>query len=143
MAKGGISRPAIEETQYRINTPWAKVREEKKWGVEHPGHNNGKAAVERLLAMLWENQMECCLRGQNATAQNAWPRWRRKGTGAPPPDRPREPTPDPTLYPPRYVYIHTPHPSAQFFNRDAYATDRKRDKDFNPDVLTDEGISTG
>jgi len=44
--------------------------------------------------------------------------------------------------PPGYVYILTPLPSAQFFNLDAYAKDRKRDKDFNPDLLTDEGTST-
>jgi len=44
--------------------------------------------------------------------------------------------------PPWYIYIHTPLPSAQFFGHDAYAKDRKRDQDFNPDLLTDEGTST-
>ena len=45
--------------------------------------------------------------------------------------------------PPGYVYIYTSLPSAQFFNLDAYAKDRKRDKDFHPDLLTDEETSTG
>jgi len=45
--------------------------------------------------------------------------------------------------PPGYVYIHTPLPNAQFLNLDAYAKDCKRDKDFIPDLLTDEGTSTG
>ena len=45
--------------------------------------------------------------------------------------------------PPGYVYIHTPLPSALFFNDDAYAKDRKRDKDFDPDLRTDEETSTG
>jgi len=45
--------------------------------------------------------------------------------------------------PPVYVYIHTPLPSAQFFNLDAYAKDRMCDKDFNSVLLPDEGTSTG
>ena len=45
--------------------------------------------------------------------------------------------------PPGHVYIHTPPRSAQFFNLDAYAKDCKRDEDFNPDLLTGEGTSTG
>jgi len=44
---------------------------------------------------------------------------------------------------PGYVYIHTPFRSAQLCNLDAYAKDRKRDEDFNPDLLTDDGTSTG
>ena len=38
MAKQGISRAAIEETKYLIKNPRAEVREEKKRGVEFPGH---------------------------------------------------------------------------------------------------------
>jgi len=45
--------------------------------------------------------------------------------------------------PPGYVYIHTSLPSTQFFNQDAYGKDRKLDKDFNPDLLTDKATSTG
>jgi len=44
---------------------------------------------------------------------------------------------------PGYVYIHTPLPSAQFLIHDAYPKDRMRDKDFDPDLLTDEETSTG
>jgi len=39
--------------------------------------------------------------------------------------------------PPGYVDIHTPLSGDQFFNCDAYATDRKHDKDFNPHLRTD------
>ena len=38
MAKEGFSRAAIEETKYLIKKPRAEVREEKKRGVEFPGH---------------------------------------------------------------------------------------------------------
>jgi len=41
------------------------------------------------------------------------------------------------------VYIPTPLPSAQLINHDAYAKNRKHDKDFDPDLLTDEETSTG
>jgi hypothetical protein len=44
--------------------------------------------------------------------------------------------------PPGYVYIHTPLPSTQFLNLNAYAKDRKRNDDFIPDLLTDIGLST-
>jgi len=135
-------------------------------GDESPGHENVKAAMERHPAMLWENQTAGCLPCQNGTAQNPQTRWRRKDTGAPPPERLRQPTPELTPHPPEepavpssdneaahlseiegvppgYVYIHTPLPSAQFFNLDAYGKDRKHDSAFNPDLLTDEGTSTG
>jgi len=134
--------------------------------VDFPGYKYVKAAMERHPAMLWENQTDGCLPCQNGTAQNPQTRWRCKGTGAPPRERlskpKREPTPHPPTpprvppgnneaahvseiegVPPRYVYIHTPFLSAQFFNLDAYAKDRKRDNDFHPDSLTDEGTSTG
>jgi len=45
--------------------------------------------------------------------------------------------------PPGYVYIHTPLSSTQFLNLDSYAKDRKHNKDFIPDLRTDEGTSTG
>jgi len=38
MAKGWFSRTTIAETQYLINKPQAEVRDEKKRGVEFPGH---------------------------------------------------------------------------------------------------------
>jgi len=86
--------------------------------------------------------------------------------GAPPPERPRQPTREPTPHPPEtplvppgdneaahpsdiecvppgYVYRHSLLPSAKIFNQDACAKDRERDKDFDPDMLTDEETSTG
>jgi len=166
MAKGGFSRAAIEERQFLINKPHAGVREEKKRGVEIPRHTNGKAAMEWHPAMLQKDQTDGSLPCQNGTAQNPQTRWRHKGTGAPRPARLKQPTPEPMPQPhemplvppgkneaahlsetegvpPGYVYIHTPLPSAQCFNHDAYAKDRKRDKDIDPDLLTDEETSTG
>jgi len=166
MAKGVFLRATIEETQFLITKPWVEVREEKQQGVEFPRQETVKAAMERHPAMLWENQMNGCLPWQDGTAENPLTRWRRQGTGALPPERLRQPTREPTPHPPkttpvppgnngathvteiegvlpRYGYLHTPHPSAQSFNLDAYAKDRKRDKDFDPDLLTDEGTSTG
>jgi hypothetical protein len=70
MAKGGISRAAIEETQQLIKKPRAEVREEKKRGVEFPGHNKVKAAIERHPAMFRENHTDGCLPCQNGTAKN-------------------------------------------------------------------------
>ena len=96
MAKGGFSRAAVEETQYLIKKPRAEVREEKKRGVEFPGHNKVKAAIARHPAMLRQNQMPGCLPCQNGTAKNPQTRWRRKGTGAPPPNRRRQQNPEPT-----------------------------------------------
>jgi len=166
MAKGGFALAAIEETQFRIKKPRAEVREEKKRGVEFPGHKNVKGGMERQLAMRLEYQTDCCSPCQDGTAQNPETRWRRKGTGAPQPEPLRQPTQELTQHPPEtplvppgineaahiseivgvppgYVYLDTPLPSAQLFTLDAYAKDRKRDKDFHPDLLTDAGTSTG
>jgi hypothetical protein len=46
MGKGGFSRSAIEEIQQLINKPRAEVREERKRGVEFPGHQKVKAVME-------------------------------------------------------------------------------------------------
>jgi len=149
-----------------IGNPQAEVREEKKLGVEYPGHTNLKPAKERHPAMLWDNQTDSYPPCQNGTAQNPQTHWRRKSTGAPPPEQLRLPTPETTPDPPKtppvppvnnvaahlseiegvppgYVYIHTPLPSVQFSNHDAYANDRKHEKDFDPDFLPDEETSTG
>jgi len=157
MAKEGFSCTAMEVTQQVIKKPWAEVRREKKWADVIPGHNNGKAAIECHLAMVRENQTDGCLPCQNGTAKIPQTRWRRKGTGAPPP-RPAPPLPRMPPAPPDdsertlssetdgvpagYVYIHTPLPSTQFFNLHPYANDRMHEKDFIPDLLTDEGPST-
>jgi hypothetical protein len=100
MAKEGFSRAAIEETKYLIKKPHAKVREEKKQGVEFPGHNKVKVAIQRHPAMLDQNQKSSCLPWQNGTAKAPQTRWRRKCTGAPPSTRRRVPTPQPTPPPP-------------------------------------------
>jgi len=158
MAKEGFSRAAIETTQHLIKKPHAEVREEKKWGVVFPRHDKVKAAIEIHPAMVRENQTDSCLPRQNGTAKNFQTCWRRNGMGAPPP-RPVPLRPGtPPAHPedsernhnseiegvqPGYVYIHTPLPSAQSFNLDPYAKNRMRDKDFIPDLLTDEGSSTG
>jgi len=55
MATEGFSRTAIEESKYLIKTPGAKVKEEKKRGVEFPGHKKVKAAIQRHPAMLCQN----------------------------------------------------------------------------------------
>jgi len=144
MAKRGFSCTAIEETQFLITIARVEVREGMKWAIEIPGHENLKAAMERHPAMLGANQSDGCLPGQNGTARNPQTGWRHKGTGAPPPEQLRQLAPEPMPQPPktplvppgnneaahlsdieglppRYVYIHTPLPSAQFFNHDAYA----------------------
>jgi hypothetical protein len=100
MATEGFSRAAIEETKYLIKKPGAEVREEKKRGVEFPGHKQVKAAIQRHPAMLRHNQTPGCLPCQNGTAKNPQTRWRCKGTGAPPPARCRVLTAELTQPPP-------------------------------------------
>jgi len=166
MAKGGFSRAAIEETQQLIMKPCAEVREEKKRGVEFPGHRKVKAAIEKHPAMVYENQTDGCLPCQNGTAKNPRTCWRCKGMGASPQVRPRQPTPDLTPPPPRTPpvpsrdqnraqsskipnlpagseYTHPPLPGTQFFNHDKFAEDSEHDEDFIPDLRNDEETSTG
>jgi hypothetical protein len=148
MAKGGFSHAAIEETQQLMKKPRAEVRKEKKQGVEFPGHQNVKAAIERHPAMVYRNQTDGCLPSQNGTAKNPQTRWRRKGTAAPPPElvahRPRTPPPPGMPRAPHgdhdghesyeiegmpslCVYIHSSHPNTPFVNHNAYAKDSQRD----------------
>ena len=159
MAKEGVSRAAIEETRYLIKKPHAKVREEKKRGVEFPGHNKVDAAIQRHPAMVRRNQAPGCVPCQNGTAKNPQTRWRRKGTGAPPPALRRVRTPEPTRplpgtppaptgntsgahpceivnLPAGYTYSHTAIPCAEFFEDDE---ETKHDTDFDPYMLTDYG----
>jgi len=100
MAKEGFLRAAIEEVKYLIKKPRAEVQEEKKRGVEFPGHTKVKAAIHRHPAMLRQNQKCGCLPCQNGTTKNPQTRWTRKGTGEPPPARRRERIPEPTPPPP-------------------------------------------
>jgi len=99
LAKGGFLHATIGEIQYLIMKPRAKVQEEKKWGVQCPGHNKVKAAIERHPAIHRQNQTPRCLTCNNGTPKNPQTCWRRKGTGAPPPRRRRKQTPEPTPEP--------------------------------------------
>jgi len=166
MANRGFSCATMDETQCLIRKRRAQVREEKMKGVQFAWHKNVKTAMGTHTAMIRDNQTDGFLTCQDGTAQNPQSCWRCEDTGAPPPGRLRQLTPGETPHPPgtphvppgrnegahasqmegvppRYVYIHTPLPSAQSFIIDAYAKDRKCDKDSNPDSLTGEGISTG
>jgi len=166
MAKEGCSPALIEVMQFLIENPRTEVQEEKKRGVEFAWHNKVKAAIERHLAMLRQNQTAGCLPCHNGTAKNPHTQWRRKGTGAPPTDRRRQSTsevtpplpemlPAPTVnssraqwdqiinLPAGYAYPNTSPPCAEFFTLDASSPDSQQDTAFDPDMLTDEGTSTG
>ena len=157
MTKRGFSSTAINEMNQLIKIPRAEVGEAKNWWVKFAGHKKVKAEIERHVAMICETQTDSCLPGQHGTAKNPRSCLRRIGTGAPPPQpvppRPKTPPAPPgdteqnqsteiEGAPPGYVYIHTSLPNAQFFNHDAYAKDRKHNKDFIPDLLTDQRPST-
>jgi hypothetical protein len=101
MAKGGLLRSAIKETQQRIKKPRFKVREEMCGGVI-PWHNQVKAAIERHPAMVYKNLTDSCLPYQHGTAKNPQTRWRHKGPGTPPPE-PVAPPPRRPPAPPGYT----------------------------------------
>jgi hypothetical protein len=67
MPKGGFSHTAIEETEQLIKQALTEFREEMQRGVEFPGHNKVKAAMERHPAMVRENPTASCLRCHNGT----------------------------------------------------------------------------
>jgi hypothetical protein len=151
MAKGGFSCITIEETQQLIKKPRAEVREEKKRGVEFPGDQKVKTAMERHLAMGYKNHMAGCLPCQNGTAKNSQTRWRSKETAAPspepvapvsgtPPAPPGDAVGNETYeiegMPSSCVYMHSPLPNTQIFNHNAFAKESKRDKDCIPDLLS-------
>jgi hypothetical protein len=96
IAKEDFSRTVIKETKYLCKKPHTKVREEKKQGIDSPGNRQVKAEIQRHPAMLHQNHTSSCLPCQNGTALNLQTRWRRKGTGAPSPDRRRQRTPEPS-----------------------------------------------
>jgi len=145
---------AIEETQYLINKPHTKVCEERMQEVGCPGHRIVKAAIERQPAMVHDNPTDGYLCYQDVTAWITLIHLRWKTTCVPLPDRCRQLTPEltPPLrgmasvppiesvggpgspmegVPPRYVYIHTPLPNAQFVNCNAYAMNSKRNSWFS------------
>jgi hypothetical protein len=162
MAQEGFSRAATEEKKYLIKKPRAEVREEKQRGVEFPGHEKVKAAIQRHPAMLHHNQTSGCLPCQNGNENNPQICWRRKETGAPPPARRRVWTPEPTAPPPGmipaptsntsgaqlseivnllagYTHSDTALPGAGFFED---AADTELTTDFDPGMLTDDGHYT-
>jgi len=96
MSRGGFLHTPIEETQFLIKKPHTEVREQMKRGVEYPGNDQRKAAIESHPAMVRQNHTAGCLPSENGTARNWQTRWRRKGTGAPPPVQRRQQTPEPT-----------------------------------------------
>jgi len=101
MAKAGFSHTAIVKTQYLIKKPRAEVREAKKRGVQFPGHNKVKAAMERHPAMLRQNHTPGCHSCQHGTAKKLQSTWRHNGTGAPPSNHRRQQTPELTPEPTR------------------------------------------
>ena len=170
MVKRGFSHAPIEETQYLIKKPRAEVWEEKKWSVEFPGHKKVKAAMERHPAMLRQNQTPGIHLYHKGTAKNLHTLCRRNRTGAPLPNRRRKATPEPTPDPipsllgtspaspgntsgsqhleiinllTGYVYSHTSLPCAESFTLNRSAQDSEHDTDYYPDMLPDEGTSTG
>jgi len=165
IAKEGFSRAAIEETKYVIKKLRAEVWEEKKRGVEFPGHYTVKAAEQRHPAMLRHNQTSGWLLCHNGTTKNPETRSRCKGTGSPPLARRRVRTREPTTHPPGtpptpptrpaptgntfsaqtsevvkllagYSYSHTALSDAEFVEDDG---DADHHSDFDPDMLSDEG----
>jgi len=70
IARGQFSHGAIEEMQQLVKKPCAKVQEEKKWGVEVPGHNKVMVAIERHRAMVRKNQTWGCFLCHNGSATN-------------------------------------------------------------------------
>jgi len=158
IATGGFQRTVMEETQQLIDKPPTEVQEEKKRGVEVSGHKKLKAAIARHPAMIRKIQTKGFLPCENGTAMDPQPHWRTKGTSASSPwlapcrsgmlppqpgDSGRSEFSETAGVPPGYLYIHTSISSAEFFNPDSYGKDSKRNKDFIPDLLTDEGPSTG
>jgi len=158
MAKEGFSRAVIKETKYLIEKTPTEVREEKKRGVEFPGHKKVKAAIQRHPAVLRQNPTSGCLPCQNGTAKNPQTHWRRKRTGAPPPDRRRERTPQRTpplpgtppaptgnisgVQPSQIVHLpagytdsNTALPCTEFSDDE----ETEHDSNFDPDMLTEEG----
>jgi hypothetical protein len=105
-ATGGFSHNVIEETQFLIENPCAKVRDKKKLIVGFTGRKMVKATIERHPAMLCQNHTASCLPCQNGTAINPQIRWRLKGSCASPSDRCRHLTAVPM--PPQHGMLSLP-----------------------------------
>jgi hypothetical protein len=160
----------LDETQDLIKKPRTKVEEEMMCGVQFPEHNKVQAAIEWHLAMLRQNHMTRCLPCHNGTANTPQTHFRCNGTGAPLPNRRSWQTPMPTPeltpslpgQPPAstshtsvaqclkiinllagYAYSHISLPCAGSCILDSSAQDSEHHTNFDPDMLPDEGTSTG
>ena len=111
MGKRGFSRTAIDETQYLIKKPRAEVGEEMKRSVEFPGQEKLNPVRERHPAVLRQSHTAGCLPCQNGTVNNLQTCWCQKRAGAPPPNRRRQPTPEPTSLQPGTPPALTGHTS--------------------------------
>jgi len=160
ITKVGVSHATIKKMTYLIKKLYAEVWELKKRGVESPGHNKVKAAIECHPAMLRQYRTAGCPPCQNGPLQKRLIHCRCKGPGAPRPNRLRQ-LPPPGMppgptgdnsgaqcsqiihLPARYMYLHTDVPCAEYFTLDASAKYSQHNTDFDPDILTDKGTSTG
>jgi hypothetical protein len=161
MAKSGFLRTRTEETQYLFTQAWANVSGEKKRGIEFPGHEKVRAAMERHPAMIHQNYMDGSLPCQNGTVSNPQTCWRYKSTGSPPPVQLRHRTPDPTPsplgtppappgpiqgiqrsqtnnLPATNADPLVPHLNTQPVNFDALTEESMNYKHFDPKLLTDK-----
>jgi hypothetical protein len=160
ITKEGFFLTAIGETKHLIKKHCAEVPDEKKRGIESLGHKKVKTAIERHTAMLRQNHTFKYLPCYIGPTKNPHTSGRCNSTGAPPPKRRRQPTAEPAPptiagnncrrqrsqivnLPAGYLYFYTALTCAEYFNVPASAQDNQHDKDFDPDTLTDEEISTG
>jgi len=118
MAKGGYLLAATKETQQPFKNPRANVREEKTRGVEFPGHEKVKAAIQRHPAAP----------PPHSPSPPGTP-------PVPPCDTDGNESYEIECMPSKCVYLHCPLPKTQFLNQNAYAKDSKHDKDCIPDLL--------
>jgi len=167
-----FSGPQYRKCNSRERKSHLDVQEEKMRGVEFPWHEMVKGAIERHPAMLRQNQTDAGLPCHNGNAKNPQTHRGRKAKGESPPDRCRQPTPEPTPHQPRMLtvprtppappgdnagalvsqlvyfpagdmYPHSSLPCTELVTLDAYAQDSHHHTDFDPDMLSDEGTSSG
>jgi len=61
IAKGGFLRAAVDEIQNLTKKRSARVRDEKKQGVEFREHSRVKVVIEKHQALVPENHIDGCL----------------------------------------------------------------------------------
>jgi hypothetical protein len=156
--KGGFASAVLEDMQYMIMTTSTNAQDEKMRDVPFPGNRKVMATIETCSAMVCENQLDGSLPCQNGVANNLQTCSRSIDTGISQPEqappRPKLPFAPPDDFEgahsshiegasPRYVYVHSPLPKAEYFNLDAYAEDHIGGKDFIPHLRTENETSTG